>query len=510
MQFVIIGNKLEFFNDKSAGNKYIEKRLVEHATRRPSHREKISMDNCMKYVFVVLAAFFNFSYLGTANAVNWLTLQGVTDSPYPLVWGFLQPSYFKTSGTALPTGPWQGQQAMINVIQPDLSSSQVFQIQRARVGVRGALPENDKISYFLLAEYGNNGITQPGAGAGKVTLTDASVTFTQINGAKIRIGQMKVPMSEEVYQGILAVNYINLTNMANQQLIERPLWTDGKANCFVGTPPGPSNALYLRYCNGDAQTQFRSSSVAASDIGIQIFDSFKHEAWEYSYALLVGQGGTNKDDRNNSLDKTIYLAAEKVFDGERAFRKGYKLYAWRTGGKRTIYDSSTLAAGASSLEEAERDYDRTLGGIGGTYFDGKYRFWAEYIKADGMIFIGSTGGAIPGSVNNTGNMVAQFITEPEGKGDGAYLDFGYRIIPDIELDIRYDWYNRVTNRLPTDEFKFKTWTLGAQYFFTKTTKAIVNYEKRSVKAVGYPSSSMANEIADATDNRISAQLFLFF
>jgi predicted porin len=201
----------------------------------------------------------------------------------------------------------------------------------------------------------------------------------------------------------------------------------------------------------------------------------------------------------------------------KAFRQGYKLYAWRASGKRTIYDSATLSAGGTSLEDAEREYDRDLMGIGGTYFDGKYRFWAEYIKVDGMIFNGSTGGEVPGSVNGTafgpiapGILVSQFKTEPEGKGDGGYLDFGYRIKPNIELDIRYDWYNRVTNLDSTAEIKFETWTLGAQYFFTKTTKAIVNYEWRNVDAVGLPSSNIANEIAGATDNRISAQLFLLF
>jgi len=469
------------------------------------------MENNVKSVLITLVVVFNLFFLSSASAVNWLTLQGVTDSPYPLVWGFIQPAYFKTEGTTLPEGnPWAGQKAVANVIQPDQSSSQVFQIQRARLGVRGALPENDKISYFLLAEYGNNGITQPGGGAGKVTLTDATVTFTQIRGAKVRVGQMKVPMSEEVYQGIVAFNYINLTNIANQQLIERPFWTDGKANCTVGTPPGPTNDLYLRYCNGDAQTQFRSTAVAARDIGIQIFDSFKNESWEYSYALLIGQGGANKDNRNDSLDNTVYLSAEKIFGGHRALRKGYKLYAWRTSGERTIYDSETLAAGGRSLEAAERKYDRTLGGIGGTYFDGKYRFWAEYIKVDGMIFSGTTFGALPGSVSNNGAVVAQFRTEPEGKGDGGYLDFGYRITKDIELDIRYDWYNRVTNLQPTDEFKFETWTLGAQYFFTETTKAIVNYEKRDAEAVGYPSGSIISETAGTVDDRISAQLFIFF
>lgn len=479
----------------------------------------------LSFAIVVTAGMF---ISGSAGAVNWLQLQGVTEEPYPLVWGFLQPSYMRTDGSELSTGPWRGQRALNNVIQPDLSSSQVFQIQRARVGVRGALAEEEKISYFLLAEYGNNGITQPGGGAGKVTLTDATITFTHFKGAKIRVGQMKVPMSEEVYQGIMAFNYINLTNMANQQLIERPMWTDGNTPCMLipnvlpsPPAPGPSDPLYLQFCNGDSQTQFRSAAVAARDTGIQVFDSFRSGPWENSYAILIGQGGANKDDRNDNLDTTIYVSAEKIFGGMKVFQEGYKLYAWRTSGKRTIYDSFTLNNGGTSLEAAEREYDRKLTGVGGTYFDGKYRFWAEYIKADGMIFNGSTGGAVPGAVNGVGpappavpfpagSVVAQFKTEPEGEGDGGYLDFGYRVKPNIELDIRYDWYNRVTNLAAASEFKFETWTLGAQYFFSPTTKFIINFEKRKVDATGLPSSDPANIIADDTDDRISAQVFLFF
>jgi len=463
-----------------------------------------------KKILSVMLLFGNLFYVGAANAVNWVMLQGVTEEPYPLVWGFLQPTYLETSGTTLSAGPFQGQQAVINVMPPDLSSSQVFQIYRARLGVRGALPANESISYFLLAEYGNNGITQPGGGAGRVTLTDATITLSQIKGARFRFGQMKVPMSEEVFQGVVGLNYVNFSNIAYQQLIERPFWTDGQASCVISNPPGPSSDNYLRFCDGDAQTQFRGATVAVRDVGVEVFDAFRKGAWEHTYAVLVGQGGANKDNWNDSLDSTFYWSSEKIFGGMKAFRKGLKLYAWYTAGKRTIYDSATLAAGGTSLTAAEQEYDRKLGGLGGTYFDGTYRFWAEYIKVDGMIFNGTTGGAVPGAVSNNGVAVSQYITEPDGKGDGGYLDFGYRIKPEIELDIRYDWYNRVTNLQSTDERQFETWTLGVQYFFNETMKAIVNYEIRDVEAPGYPASSPANMIANDTDNRISAQLFLLF
>jgi len=475
----------------------------------------------IKLPLLMMVLVVNVIGVSVGHAANWLSLQGVTNEPYPLIWGFIQPAYMKTSGSTLPvTGvgqvdQWAGQLALVNAIQPDLSSSQIFQVQRTRIGVRGALPDAEKISYFVLAEYGNNGITQPGGGAGKVTLSDATVTFSQIKGAKIRVGQMKVPMSEEVYQGIVTFNYINLTNMANQQLVERPLWTDGNSACvisYLGPPPAPqpSNVQYTQYCNGDAQTQFRSAVVAVRDIGVQIFDSFAHDGWEHSYAVLIGQGGANKDNRNSRLDKTVYISSEKIFGGKRAFRKGYKIYVWRTKGKRTIYDSAVLSAGGSSLQAAEREYDRTVRGFGGTLSMGKYRFWAEINSAKGMIFNGSKGGAVPGAVSNNGALVSQFWTAPTGESDGGYVDFGYRVAPKVELDIRYDWYNRVTNLTAADETEFVTWTLGAQYFFSRTTKATVNYEIRSVEFPNLAGSNPKNIITAETDNRLSAQVFLFF
>ena len=444
----------------------------------------------------------------TSQAANWLMLQGTEPSgvaPRAKVWGFLQPTFFSTSGTKLPVGGWSGQHAQFNVHQPDLSSNRIFQIQRARVGVRGNnFPLDDKINYFILAEYGNNGITQPG-GDGGVTLTDASVTLNHIKGARLRVGQMKVPMSEEVYQGIFTFNYINFTNVANQQLIERPFWTDGTAACDPTT-----TTLYTKFCNGDLHTQFRTGSVAVRDIGVQVFDTFKQGDWEHSYALLVGQGGIKRDSRNDSMDTTVYLATEKVFGGKGPRRQGMKLYAWNTNGKRTIYDSATLAAGGTSLTAAEREYDRKLTGLGWTYFDGKYRFWGEYIKAKGMIFNGSTGGAVPGAINNAGDAVSQFLLSTTGESDGWYLDFGYRITPKIELDYRYDIYNRVTNLAASAERTYETHTLGMQYFFNKKTRFMLNYEIRTLEAPGLPGTHDANKTGDAMDDRISAQVFAAF
>ena len=462
----------------------------------------------------------------TANAANWLMLQG-TEKPGAAgrakVWGFIQPTYLSTDGTNLPknlTGGAAGfadHKAQFNVHQPDLSSESTFQLQRARIGVRGtAMPLDSNINYFILAEYGNNGITQPGGGSGSAKLTDATVTLNHIKGMRVRLGQMKVPMSEEVYQGIMTWNYINMTNFANQQLVERPFWTDGQAACnpsgLTGTgtaPPPISHSNYLRFCNGDAQTQFRSSAVAVRDTGIQLFDTFKGEnGWEHSYAILYGNGGANKDNRDGNFDTTVYLSSEKVYSGKGPWRDHMKFFVWNTSGKRTIYDSATLNTGGN-LQDAEREYDRDLTGIGFTYQKDKYRFWAEYMKADGMIFSGSTAGAVPGDVANNGRVVAQFQLLPEEEGDGGYIDFGYKVTPKLELDIRYDWYNRAT-KVDANERKYETTTVGMQYWFNRKTKFILNYEMRDLEAPNLPSTHNANLVGEAIDDKLSAQVFVLF
>lgn len=389
------------------------------------------------------------------------------------------------------------------------------------------MPLDSNVNYFLLAELGNNGITQPGGGSGSVKLTDATVTLNHIKGMRVRVGQMKVPMAEEVYQGIMTFNYVNFTNMANQQLIERPFWTDGTTACrqkdftpttgpTAGVLQAQSGENYLRYCNGDAQTQFRSSAVAVRDTGIQLFDTFKSDnGWEHSYALLYGNGGANKDNRDGEFDTTVYWSSEKVFGGKGPWRDHMKMFAWNTSGKRTLYSSATLNAGGS-LESAEKVYDRNLSGIGFIYQKDKIRFWTEFMQADGMIFTGSTGGAVPGAISNTGNQVSQFTMSPTGESDGGYIDFGYKITPKIELDIRYDWYNRVTNLAAGAERKYETTTLGLQYRFNKKTKFMINYEMREFNAPGAAPSSAAgaagvpNKIAESMEDKVSAQLFVLF
>lgn len=424
--------------------------------------------------------------LGSAplQATNWLALQGTEPagaSERANVWGFIQPEYQYTDGTELKAGPFAGKQAQFNVIAPDLDTNSTFSIRRARVGVRGTgFPLDSKVNYFLLLEAGNNGITSNGGGSVKVT--DASVTLNHIKGARFRVGQFKTPGSEEGLMAIHVFDYINFTNVTNMIMLERFFDSDGSV-ASVGT-----NAP-----NG--------SVGAFRDVGVQVFDWLNTGNWEHSYAAMVGNGnGIARSDDNSDKDIYLYWASERIFGGEGARRQGLKFYAWHQQGKRT------LATGAA---QTVGDFDRTRYGLGTTFRKDKFRAGAEYIKADGMIFNGSDGGAVPGTLNNAGTAVSSWNILPDDEADGWYVDGGYKLLPNFELDLRYDTLNRAT-KTAADERTFSTWTAGMQYSFNKKTRVIFNYEFRDAEAPRLAGNAVPNRILDGMDDRISVQLLAIF
>lgn len=411
----------------------------------------------------------------TAQAANWLMLQG-TEADHQAarakVWGFIQAEYQQTDDTKLKAGPGKGESAAFNQIKPQNSTASSFNIRRARIGVRGAnLPLDNKVNYFFLAEFGNNGITT-GQNASQGQLTDASVTLNHIPGARVRVGQFKTPGSEEGFQGIAVFNYINFTNMTDRLLLER----------------------HFDNSTGDSS---RNGPVGAfRDQGVEVFDSFKYKGWDTSYAVMVGNGnGIGRIDNNEARDTYLYLSTEMDIKGGKKGRKnGLKFYVWNQDGKRTI----------DGVEK-----NRTRSGLGTTFLNSKYRFAAEYVQADGMIFGGTTGGRTPA---NGGT----FNVFTDQKADGYYLDFGYRIIPKLELNLRYDALDSATEKdsatgTNADKYReFRTTTLGAQYFVNKKTVIRANYEIRDIKAPKAPSGAPVHDILKSLDNRLALQLSVVF
>jgi len=417
-------------------------------------------------------------------AANWLALQGTEpagSSTRAKLWGFVQPEFLSTDGTRLAAGPFAGQPASFNQIPPTLDEHAEFLIRRARVGLRGnVLPQDGTLNYFLLLDAGDNGITR--YSGGRIKLTDASVTLNHFPGARIRVGQFKYPGAEEGLMAIQYYDYINFSNATNVLLQERFFDSDGSVSSLDENAP-----------NG-AVGAFR-------DIGVQLFDAFTAGDWEHSYAAMLGNGnGILRGDDNSAKDVYLYWASERVFAGKGPRRQGWKLLAWHQQGERTLATGAAQTAG---------DFDRTCWGVGTTLRKDKYRAAAEYIRADGMIFNGSDGGAVPGALNTAGTAVASWNVLPNDEADGWYVDVGYKVLPALELDLRYDTLNRAT-QTAAEERQFTTWTTGAQYAFTERVRVMINYEFRDAEAPRLAGSDVPNQILDGLDDLTSAQLLVSF
>ena len=126
---------------------------------------------------------------GGARAANWLQVQGTEPEgaeQLGKVWGFVQVQYQDDSSKPNAAGQF----IPPKLIGPNLQTQSAFNVNRARIGVRGvAMPLDQKINYFLLLEMGNNGITEPTGAFAKAT--DASITFNHLKGARFRAGVLE-------------------------------------------------------------------------------------------------------------------------------------------------------------------------------------------------------------------------------------------------------------------------------------------------------------------------------
>jgi hypothetical protein len=422
---------------------------------------------------------------GNLFAANWLQLQGTEPEgaeQLAKVWGFVQVQYQDDSSDPNPAGGY----IPPKLIGPDLETQSAFNVNRARIGVRGvAMPLDQKINYFLLLELGNNGITEPENSVAKAT--DASVTLNHLKGARVRAGLFKYPGAEEGLQAIHVFDYINFTWATQQMLLERfPNSVYTPNNAPQSLPPATR-------LNG-----FDRGVGAFRDVGVQVFDWFKvSEDWEVSYAAMIGNGnGLNFTDNDDNKDMYLYASAEKVYGGAGPRRQGLKIFAWSQNGKRTADLSND---GVHNPAE----YDRDRYGFGAKYLRNGIRVTAEYMKGEGMIWQAphnASFGIGPGQGN------------PGAPGNGAfaeatgyYVESGYRIPGSKwELDLRYDQFNRLDG--DRFEIEFTRTTLGAQYFFNPRVRLAINYEAREGNAVNFPAGAGPNGNVGGIDNRIALQL----
>jgi hypothetical protein len=429
----------------------------------------------IKKIVVLLAAGLPLS----AQAANWLQVQGnePPDSGLFKPFGFLQPTYTNIDADPIQgllgaAAPFNGQITVPNRVGPELEDDDEMQFNRARIGVRGNILPG-KINYFALLEAGKNAITSQR----DVMLTDASVTFNYIPGARIRAGLFKVPTSEEALVAVhTSFPYVYFTNAATNLLVENQVKSTGAVSTT-----GASNGAVV------------SSGSGFRDWGIQVYDWFNKGPWEFSYALMLSNGNETEEfsDNDGNKDITGRLQASYVFGNSKGpNREDASFWIWHQNGER---------------EFGGRDFDRIREGVGARYQKGPWRATAEYLHGDGMIVAGPNP-PFPGQPTQIG------VNE---EADGWYVEGGWRFHKDWEIDLRYDVFNRMTETAALER-EFTTTTLGANWYFYKNTRLTFNYEWRDLEVsspLAIPAGAQrtnAELIADNLGDRVSLQLTWFF
>lgn len=415
------------------------------------------------------ACTLTFAVAGPAHAANWLMLQGTEDpaaASRAEVWGFIQAKYEKDFSDANAAGGY----VPPKLLGPELDSQDGFNINRARVGVRGTgFPLDSRINYFVLLEMGNNGITHGEGGFAK--LTDASMTLNYIPGARIRAGLFKTPGAEEALQAIHVFDYINFSEVTNGLLLERfpnRQFTDCTGATLPCNPQTGNRGQYTeaQLQGGASLNAFDSPVGAFRDVGVQVFDAFDvGNDWELSYAAMIGNGnGIEFDNADGEYDKYLYFSAEKKFGGKGPKAEGLKMFAWGQWGTRLLDNTNDTVANLTS-------YDRDRAGVGVKYMKKPFRVTAEYAAADGMIFVG------PDKPNFYFTNNTAHGNGADAEASGWYVEGGW-YIPNtrFELDARFDTLTNLEDRV--NQYTFDKWTLGVQYHFNPKTRVTLNYEIR--------------------------------
>ncbi len=484
----------------------------------------------------------------TATAANWFKLRGTEPggTGHTLqVWGFLQPRYVddqsdSISGVAPP--PLQslnGTLPAAGTLPRELKVQDSFSLRRARIGIRGTMvPINNDIDYFILTEWGQNGVTNGGnnssLGSGGAQLLDASVTFNQLSrglddnglnnlGARVRIGQFLFSQTSE-----------SLSHS-----------TPGRRVHMFFPEITRINALRRRtFDNGDSNFPGNRAVNAARDTGIEIFDFAEFgnsdKPYEFTYSYALGNGDTigefNQDD---NLRKHAWLSFAQLLDNTRGPRRhDWMVYAWWQDGDISFNDdvnndgvsdnkqinpvggflnNSTPDGGFGKLVKNgnERDYNQTYTGVGFEYFDkpfpnlGQIRFNAEYQNMDGVTFDGAN--------SPSADFVSGIRTAVDGQNEGFYVDVGYDINQHLgwkqrtTLNLRYDEFDRNKDD-PARAVHGTNWTLTGEYFFHKKARLTVSYQTRDWDAddrTGVP-KAVGNAILDDVGDRIGIEVTFIF
>ncbi len=415
------------------------------------------------------------------SAADWLSLSGTEPAMIkvdgekvandkPRYWGFIQATYQKDYGDVL-INPGGINQTPFSMLTPSVDSQSGFAVQRARLAVRGMLDKENTLNYFLMTEFGDNGITKPGGQRAGNYLTDASVTYRGVPYVNIRMGQFKYPGAEEGMRSVFASPYIEFTKMSDELLLER----------FI-----PNNAVMSTSAGVDFYQATPEVSVNAfRDRGVSLFHTTQTDAIRMTAAAMVGSGtGLSSENSSGKNNYYAYLAGEYLFGGGKAYdENSLKVFAWYHSGKRQLNNEL---------------FDRKRYGAGVMYNNQGLRLEAEYTKAEGMIYNGAKdANADPYDAL----WQFSFAADSENEASGYYLNAQYYVTQKLELIARYDYLDRLSNSAALER-EFTTTTVGLSYHLQGPTRFDFNYAIRDAKA---PGNATAQTVLDNIGNRVMAR-----
>lgn len=400
--------------------------------------------------------------IATAAAADWLMLQGTEPAADPAAvrpWGFVQ-----VLGEGIVAGPaveglssdtmvsFNGERAGFNRVG-SADATWGLSIRRARAGLRGAIPKTDgRVAWLMAAELGDNQLTR----LEPVVLTDASITFSYIPGARIRVGQFKLPLGEEALEmNPLAAEFVNFSSATSQLLLENP----------------------------SAAGVYTSGASGFRDLGLQVFDSFAVGRGALAYAAMLSNGrmGTLEADNDKDLTARVSWAPFVWGEAEAVQREELSVFGFWQQGTRT-FDGDAFArirrGGGVQLEKAG------------------WHARIEVIQASGAIEAGSNP-PFPGQP-------VRVEAEGEALGGYAFLHVERGIFGG---GLRYDELWRLVDS-PVDTRVFRTVTADLQLEPTPRVRLMIDYERRWLSAPD--ASADAQAIVDTIGDRVSIQSGVVF
>ena len=426
-----------------------------------------------------------------AHAANWFELQGIANP----AWGkahasaWIEPAYtrFDTAEATnhhVPTS---------DLVGPDFARSEALTVQRARLALRGRL--NRHVDYFVSGEFGDNAFTRGGSGYAP-RLYDAHVMLSHyLRGVRIEAGLIRAPGPEDAMSGYMGYAFFAQLPTVIGQLMQPTFYARSQHYVQVGSG-------YL------VPEAAMSSNNGFHYPGVEATDWFKvRPDVELSYGVMLGEyGKVFTADTGNGPIAAARVQASWLLGGRKGpYRNDLTAFVWRQQARPSINGVS---------HALRRD------GLGivlrrGFMVPGATSLKLEYMEGRGTII------APPPFQPATGLLPAQqestVYASSSNQARGYYVSAGVFLNRRVELDARYDYYDRLPD-LAAAERTFSTTGLGVQYHFTPLTRVAVDYFVRRVRipnpaaigAAGSPALNLASSAVAAAGNELNVYAVIAF